>query len=472
MIWKRLLKIEPEAQKHCFWMIGQGNCFFWEDEWSDQGLLINKALGRREEADLVQDYGEDNNWYWDKLSSNLPVQVAIKVFLIPFNSENSAVLIWKRTSSGEFTTKSAWEIVRKKARVQKVLARCWGIRVPTTVAIFWWKVLHGWLPVEGVLQSRGIVLASKCQCCQSLEAINHVLLYNEEVIKVWEWFSAIFQVTLSPHISVEGRFKSWLYSSDCVGKSHIRILLPMLISWYSWLARNDARHNGKKITSSAIIFRVMSFLHLAHSAKPFSIDFWAGDKTIAASWNMIIPSHPVSRIVIVYWKKPPPSWIKINTDGSFCHFTKRAATGGVIRDEDGRILRGFQAYIGQASILYAELTGIWLGLKFSQEMGFNNVIIESDSKVVVLLITKTKPYWHWSLVNIISKIIRLCQNRYIKMSHVFREGNKIADEFAKAALASRTTLVLEPGEYPILVRQIAYGDKNGLAYIRKKRTRA
>lgn len=165
----------------------------------DTGKLVNRVNNIANVNDLIQDYGDGNTWCWEKLSSELPVQIAIKLLLMPFNSDMLATPIWKITANGQFSTRSAWELMRRKERVQPILAKCWTSRVPTTIAIFWWKVLQGWLPVDEVLQHRGMVLASKCYCCNKLETIDHVLMENEEVQKVWCWFSNFFQVELRSH---------------------------------------------------------------------------------------------------------------------------------------------------------------------------------------------------------------------------------------------------------------------------------
>lgn len=125
-----------------------------------------------------------------------------------------------------------------------------------------------------------------------------------------------------------------------------------------------------------------------------------------------------------------------------CHSTQRAASQGVLRDEDGHILRGYKSYLERSTILYAELEGIWQGLQVNREMGYAIVVLESDSKVALILLSKGKPSWHWSLVNIIAKIISLYFNRNIKLVHVYREG--IADAFAKDALVTRCSLIFLP----------------------------
>lgn len=83
---------------------------------------------------------------------------------------------------------------------------------------------------------------------------------------------------------------------------------------------------------------------------------------MAHNWQLVLPLPKPSKIIIFYWHKPPSQWVKINTDGSYCHSTKLAAIGGVIMDKEGRMLKGFQSFIGMDSIIYAKFVGIWQGL--------------------------------------------------------------------------------------------------------------
>lgn len=82
--------------------------------------------------------------------------------------------------------------------------------------------------------------------------------------------------------------------------------------------------------------------------------------------------------------------LKVNSDGAFNQGTRRAGVGGLIRDEDGRILVSYQNYLGKSSILLAELYGIWKGLELCKAKNYLQVEVESDSKVALDLIQQTK----------------------------------------------------------------------------------
>lgn len=72
-------------------------------------------------------------------------------------------------------------------------------------------------------------------------------------------------------------FKNWILSSTHVERGHIRILIPMLIGWYSWLARNEAKFHSSPIKAEVIIGKIIMFITDAHVAKAYKMKMWAGD---------------------------------------------------------------------------------------------------------------------------------------------------------------------------------------------------
>lgn len=201
-------------------------------------------------------------------------------------------------------------------------------------------------------------MVSKCQCCEEAETINHVLMNYKESKKVWRWFSDLFHVPILPHTNVEARFMSWVNSSDKVGDSHIKIMVPIMIGSYLWLARNEAKYKATRFNSVLIIQKIGMFLVSAHQAKWFSRKFQEGDERIAITWNIQLTEVPRPKPKIIIWSKPPESWIKVNTDGAYQQVNSRAACGGIIRDSEGRMLRCFQNCFIAQSVIYAELVGI------------------------------------------------------------------------------------------------------------------
>ncbi|MBA0737109.1 hypothetical protein Gogos_010585, partial [Gossypium gossypioides] len=61
------------------------------------------------------------------------------------------------------------------------------------------------------------------------------------------------------------------------------------------------------------------------------------------------------------------NWVWLKTDGSIKVDSRMAAVGGVVKDEKGKWIMGFNRQLAKCSILEAELWGILNGLSLSQE---------------------------------------------------------------------------------------------------------
>ena len=98
----------------------------------------------------------------------------------------------------------------------------------------------------------------------------------------------------------------------------------------------------------------------------------------------------------VKWSKPLEQWFKLNTDGASSGNPGKAGGGGLIRDCNGKWIKGFSRSIGHASNFVVEFWALRDGLKLDLGMGVQKLVVELDAKVVVSLITSTgganKPY--------------------------------------------------------------------------------
>ncbi|KAK9990920.1 hypothetical protein SO802_025905 [Lithocarpus litseifolius] len=133
----------------------------------------------------------------------------------------------------------------------------------------------------------------------------------------------------------------------------------------------------------------------------------------------------------VKWNKPPKEWFKLNTDGASSGNPGKAGGGGLIRDCNGRWIKGFSRSIEHASSFVAEFWALRDGLKLALGTGVQRLVVELDAKVVISLITSiggsNKPYF--PLLNDCRYLLRrFLQTRVV---HVFREGNRCANALAR-----------------------------------------
>ena len=111
----------------------------------------------------------------------------------------------------------------------------------------------------------------------------------------------------------------------------------------------------------------------------------------------------------------------------------------MIRDNNGKWIRGFSRVIGTTNSFAAELWGLRDGLELARKLDITKLIVEVDAKAVVdiiltnnIQILDTHPY---------SALIHDC--RYMIQSfeeailqHIHREGNFCADLLSKARCIS------------------------------------
>lgn len=73
------------------------------------------------------------------------------------NSEDRCV--WVLTHSGNFTLKSAWELIRQKESNTHLSKSCWHKNVPSKISIFVWKLIHNALPTESAIKKKEFIVS-------------------------------------------------------------------------------------------------------------------------------------------------------------------------------------------------------------------------------------------------------------------------------------------------------------------------
>ena len=83
------------------------------------------------------------------------------------------------------------------------------------------------------------------------------------------------------------------------------------------------------------------------------------------------------------WNVPPPDFLKINMDASYCKLTQTATMAIIVRDSGGRLVVGFCFSRPSLSALAAETMALLAGVCIAKARGFKQVIFESDSKNLI-----------------------------------------------------------------------------------------
>ncbi|XP_038974541.1 uncharacterized protein LOC120105864 [Phoenix dactylifera] len=168
-------------------------------------------------------------------------------------------------------------------------------------------------------------------------------------------------------------------------------------------------------------------------------------------------------MVFSTWKPPPPSFLKVNFDGSALDGGMRGGVGFVIRGPYFRAVAAGGCQLFDTSILEAELRAAWAGLRHARVvLQASSIILEDDSATVIGWIqrgSRGEGTDHPLIRNI---VMMMRDEEAIQTKHVFREANGAADWMAAyAAHHSRYALWSEEGELPLTLRELLYFDLIG-----------
>lgn len=164
------------------------------------------------------------------------------------------------------------------------------------------------------------------------------------------------------------------------------------------------------------------------------------------------------------WETPNPGWYKLNIDGSarlgIC------TGGGIIRESNGNMVIAFSNFYGLGSNNYAEFAALRDGLNLCHALGINQVMIESDSMLVVTAI-RSRRVMSWRLEYVFRQCMVALWSTPLVIDHIFRQRNMVADRLAAWAHEHKSSReVATMRNLPKQIRSYIITDKHGLPQLR------
>jgi len=124
----------------------------------------------------------------------------------------------------------------------------------------------------------------------------------------------------------------------------------------------------------------------------------------------------------------------INVDGSSLSNPGPAGIGIVIYNSQNDIIEKISKYIGKATNNVAEYKALIEALKFAKKSEANEVIVKSDSQLVVRQVNGNYMVKDKKLKILLKEVLNLVEKfSTFSIIHIPREENKIADNLAKKA---------------------------------------
>ncbi|KAL6565084.1 hypothetical protein OROMI_016534 [Orobanche minor] len=464
-VWKNLCDVRYIANTKIFWHSGNGNVSFWHDSWCDMSPL--NEFSNNKSKDTIQNFWINGKWDRRKISGKLSNGLCDHICSFP-TSPSGILPSWTLSLDGDFDFKSTWHFVRKKKPLNNILRFCWNPIITPTISVFMVRLVNKWIPTPDGLLRRGIYATNFCYCCNDDENIPHLFIHGPVANKVWTHFHNLAGIRCLNTSNINLILANWYGKAK--GKIHIFHIIPILIFWFLWCCRNDRRVDNVPFTANRVCERIWNYINtFNHKVNFKNKKFWIGAARIAD--RVGVPAAPKTffKCCSVRWSKPQPGWWKLNTDGAARGNPGAAAAGGIIRDHMGKPLIMFSEYLGVRTNNFAELYAIWRGLEFCIDNHFNKVWVEVDSKIALSLIEHSTTS-HWQLQSIISKIRDFRDSIEIRFSHIFREGNAVADWLANHGCDRKDFYLHDVFSINGKLLGLTKLDKMSYPYIRSKKT--
>jgi hypothetical protein len=112
----------------------------------------------------------------------------------------------------------------------------WKLDVPPKVKVFWWRVLHDYLPAKQVLHRRHVEPIAYCDTCGAEEeSVRHVLTECTVASIFWEQTKEMTGVKL-PTLHLISWANDLLLDKVCSKRERSVIICGM---WSLWMLRNQ-----------------------------------------------------------------------------------------------------------------------------------------------------------------------------------------------------------------------------------------
>lgn len=456
-VWKLIHKHLLFAINNTKWVINNGECSFWMDNWSGNILWFE---GCPNTFITLRDALNDGD-FW-----NMHAPDGMVDFFHNFSfNQNHDKCISTLTSNGSFKLSSIYEAIRNKADAVRWLKFIWHKYVNPKASILNWKIINKALPVDVMIQSRKVSLASKCVCCvnPNIETLDHLFVTSDMAVRVWTYFGGILNIRIQAH-SFFQFLNLWMSHANWKSQfGAIIALLGSIIPWNIWLVRNQVKFGKGGINWKKLFESIFFMLHQSNNLLAVSKHSDFIKQAMLKSLNIDIISPVVKSGSWHKWKPPPVGKLKLNIDGS--SINSLCAGGGVVRDWKGDVHIAFCLSLGPGDCSVAEANALLFGLEMCKQYGIQVNEVETDSKLIFNCLNGvvTCP---WNIEYTLRSCNSLLTND-VSLFHTYREGNMLADQLSKLGHQHGEPFIFYQITNELVSCYDAFvGDHLGLAYFR------
>ncbi|XVF78436.1 hypothetical protein PTKIN_Ptkin14bG0132900 [Pterospermum kingtungense] len=399
------------------YLLGDGSrILFWSQDWIP-GKVLKYEFPRIHALSLskdgkVKEFGRfvDGRWTWE-------IPLRRPLFNWEISQWNALLAVFDQFQD------SLW-------------MKVWSGFLPSKVESFCWKLLKGKIAVKANLISRNLLNNSNplCTFCgKETETVDHLFFHCLPSWYVWTYWSRLWGVSWVCNCNGRLFFQEWIHLLPDSSRNKLWLMSFGVIVWTIWLFRNDMVFKNKQMDLLKIIDLIKYRLAIWAKAKWPHLQLTVMDFIISPN-TISMPSNVKAPRLEAIWAKPLVGTVKFNVDGSAIGKPGPAGIGGVLRNHFGDELIRFSKSVGVAESNEAEYLAIREALiLFLSSRWFDNhsLTIESDSSVAVSWLNNPNST-PWRLRNFTNHIQNLLKRiPRVKVVHIYRECNMVADALAK-----------------------------------------
>lgn len=292
-------------------------------------------------------------------------------------------VVWCPSTSGDFTLRSAYEVIRPSASRLMSNSYIWNSRLPLKISIFLWKLFRNCCGFPDSLVRFGYHLPSVFPLCyRALASPDHCLLTCHVASKVWAAFTPIFCAPQPQHTVRSQCHSWWLGMPSASALGDLGLLMPILILWNIWKLYTASLYDDVTPRLAQAIWAVRTDVMSITHSRPLARCSPADDILLSSG---LIRGFKVSqrmRRMLISWSLPPSGRLKLNVDATFRSYC--AGGGGILRDDSSNVLVAFAFPIMDAtSPLHAEALALFHSLEKCVAASLFPSIVETDSTLLV-----------------------------------------------------------------------------------------
>jgi hypothetical protein len=248
---------------------------FWSSSWLSSGApaMMFPALFQhsRHKCRTLANAPGNENWIRDVMHDITPTLLLeytmlwILIDATVFDSEDTEEdeIVWTRSASGEYSTKSAYEIQFDGSFISSFPMTIWQVWVPSRCKFFSWLMLHSRFWTAGRLLMREWRNDYFCLVCRrNLEMVSHLFqecLYVRQVwtkIGNWASISSFHPTTWTANKTMQDWFGELGGASSTNSKGARS--LSILVCWMIWRERNARVFDRSENHSTYLVCEIKS----------------------------------------------------------------------------------------------------------------------------------------------------------------------------------------------------------------------